>query len=136
MAVNQTGKPYQWGARGPDKFDCSGLITYSYKKALNKKNIFNIKGYITDDATMDDLYNWNVKHIPPEKAQPGDIIFITSSEERITHGGLFIKWIDDKTMKMVHASSYFNKVVIDSWSKNVKKGNQKFVGLGRFTKSE
>lgn len=24
----QIGKPYQWGAKGPDSFDCSGLVTY------------------------------------------------------------------------------------------------------------
>jgi cell wall-associated NlpC family hydrolase len=25
----QLGKPYQWGAAGPDRFDCSGLISYA-----------------------------------------------------------------------------------------------------------
>ncbi|MFI7636894.1 C40 family peptidase [Nonomuraea sp. NPDC049400] len=30
VALQQLGKPYQWGAEGPDSFDCSGLIYYSY----------------------------------------------------------------------------------------------------------
>ena len=29
IARAQAGKPYQWAAKGPDSFDCSGLITYS-----------------------------------------------------------------------------------------------------------
>lgn len=33
IALKQIGKPYVWGAAGPDSFDCSGLITYAYKKA-------------------------------------------------------------------------------------------------------
>lgn len=27
-AYSQLGKPYQWGAVGPDSFDCSGLVSY------------------------------------------------------------------------------------------------------------
>lgn len=33
IALKQIGKPYVWGAAGPDSFDCSGLITYAYKKS-------------------------------------------------------------------------------------------------------
>lgn len=29
-ALQQLGKPYLWGAEGPDRFDCSGLVWYSY----------------------------------------------------------------------------------------------------------
>jgi cell wall-associated NlpC family hydrolase len=28
----QFGKPYVWGAIGPDEFDCSGLVMYCYEK--------------------------------------------------------------------------------------------------------
>jgi peptidoglycan DL-endopeptidase CwlO len=27
------GKPYQWGASGPDSFDCSGLTSYAWAAA-------------------------------------------------------------------------------------------------------
>lgn len=29
----QIGKPYEWGAAGPDRFDCSGLVTYCLRAA-------------------------------------------------------------------------------------------------------
>lgn len=33
IALQQVGKPYKWAAVGPNAFDCSGLIVYSYNKA-------------------------------------------------------------------------------------------------------
>jgi cell wall-associated NlpC family hydrolase len=32
-AKTQLGKPYQWGAVGPDTFDCSGLTGWAYRQA-------------------------------------------------------------------------------------------------------
>ncbi|GHC70724.1 hypothetical protein GCM10007079_02480 [Nocardiopsis terrae] len=32
-AEAQKGKPYAWGGTGPDSFDCSGLVQYSFKRA-------------------------------------------------------------------------------------------------------
>ncbi|MFB7663454.1 NlpC/P60 family protein [Kitasatospora sp. NPDC056138] len=32
-AESQEGKPYLWGATGPDAFDCSGLMQWAYAKA-------------------------------------------------------------------------------------------------------
>jgi cell wall-associated NlpC family hydrolase len=32
-ALAQVGKPYKWGASGPDAFDCSGLVYHAYKNA-------------------------------------------------------------------------------------------------------
>jgi cell wall-associated NlpC family hydrolase len=31
VAYDQLGKPYVWGAEGPDCFDCSGLTMYCYR---------------------------------------------------------------------------------------------------------
>lgn len=33
VALRQVGKPYVFGDEGPDSFDCSGLLWYSYKQA-------------------------------------------------------------------------------------------------------
>jgi cell wall-associated NlpC family hydrolase len=33
VAREQLGKPYQWGAAGPDSFDCSGLTMYAWGHA-------------------------------------------------------------------------------------------------------
>lgn len=32
-ALTRIGDPYVWGATGPDKFDCSGLMVWAYKQA-------------------------------------------------------------------------------------------------------
>jgi cell wall-associated NlpC family hydrolase len=32
-AVDQIGKPYEWGAEGPDAYDCSGLTSQAWKSA-------------------------------------------------------------------------------------------------------
>jgi cell wall-associated NlpC family hydrolase len=33
VAMAQLGSPYQWGAEGPDVFDCSGLTSFAYHAA-------------------------------------------------------------------------------------------------------
>jgi hypothetical protein len=33
FALAQLGKPYQWGAEGPDRYDCSGLVQRAYQAA-------------------------------------------------------------------------------------------------------
>lgn len=31
-AMSKIGSPYRWGATGPNAFDCSGLVSWSYKQ--------------------------------------------------------------------------------------------------------
>ena len=33
IALHQLGDPYRYGAAGPNAFDCSGLVQYSFRKA-------------------------------------------------------------------------------------------------------
>src|SRR3546814_6882108 len=33
VAAAQKNDRYQWGAEGPSRFDCSGLVWYSYKRS-------------------------------------------------------------------------------------------------------
>jgi peptidoglycan DL-endopeptidase CwlO len=33
VALDQVGKPYRWGASGPESFDCSGLVRWAYAHA-------------------------------------------------------------------------------------------------------
>lgn len=42
------GKPYVWGAEGPDAFDCSGLVKYALEKAFGK----NFPHYSGDQYAM------------------------------------------------------------------------------------
>ncbi len=133
LARTKLNAPYVLGGRGPNTFDCSGLIIWSYKKAVGKDNIFRIGHRITTDANMKELYIYNVQMIPPESARPGDIVFITDGSKDVTHGGLFMGWKDANTLEFINASSYeaYQKVVIDTWPIHEIKRDQYFVGIGR-----
>ena len=132
VALDLIGTPYIYGGRGPVSFDCSGLITYSYKTALKKENIFLIgSSYITDDATMFDLFTYDLVPSPHEELQEGDLVFISLDEERVTHGGMFIRWLDEEMFEFVNASSYFGEVTIDTWPIHGEKREQWYMGGGR-----
>ena len=132
VALQNIDKPYVYGGRGPDVFDCSGLIAYSYKKAVGRDNIFLIgKSLVYHDATIKDLFLYNTEPLSLEQIKPGDIIFITAEEGKVTHGGLFIKWIDEKTFELINASSFTRKVEIDTWPTEGTKRGQWFVSAGR-----
>ena len=79
---------------GPDAFDCSGLIVWSYQRVADKTLYHQTPQGLQNDIRMDDLLSYNVTFIDPEDIRPGDIVFVTSSDGSITHGGLFVEWID------------------------------------------
>ena len=64
------GKPYVWGAQGPNAFDCSGLLYAAYKSA----------GLVWPewDRLNAALYAGNTKHVPLSELAPGDLIFYSS----------------------------------------------------------
>lgn len=64
-AFKHLGKPYVWGAKGPDTFDCSGLTRYAYLKATGKDIGMNTtaqersgKEIPLGEAKQGDLYFW------------------------------------------------------------------------------
>ena len=61
-AKSQIGKPYVWGATGPNAYDCSGLVQYAYSQA--GKNIGRTT-YQQDCAGQ---------HVSVSQAQAGDIL--------------------------------------------------------------
>jgi len=62
FAYAQIGKPYVWGATGPDAYDCSGLMYASWMAA----------GITLPRTTSDE---WaGLPHIPMSDLQPGDLI--------------------------------------------------------------
>ena len=132
-ALSQIGTPYVWGGQSPEEgFDCSGLIIWAYQQAYPQLQL-RYASEVVHDTTQDGLWRYNVLVIPPEHMKPGDIVFITNDIDRITHGGLFIEWIDDtKTeFRFVNASSYWGRVEIDTWPVEGTKRDQWFVGAGR-----
>ena len=68
FAEQQTGKPYQWGAAGPDAYDCSGLVYAAYAAA----------GVQIARTT----YQWSQDGpvVPLSQIQPGDLLFSAGSD--------------------------------------------------------
>lgn len=66
FALAQRGKPYVWGATGPDSYDCSGLLQTAYKTA----------GLTIPRVTFDQ-WPFGIK-IEDGKEQPGDLVFFAS----------------------------------------------------------
>ncbi|KRN21988.1 cell surface protein [Lacticaseibacillus camelliae DSM 22697 = JCM 13995] len=60
----QIGKPYQWGAKGPNSFDCSGLVYYTFKNALG----ITLGGYTGSQQ-------YNGTRLSVSQLQPGDLVF-------------------------------------------------------------
>jgi cell wall-associated NlpC family hydrolase len=80
FAKKQLGKPYVWGAEGPDAFDCSGLTMQAYAHA----------GIQLDRVTRQ---QWtDGKHVPLSKAKPGDLLFWShgSSVASIHHVAIYL----------------------------------------------
>jgi len=67
-AEAQLGRPYQYGATGPDAFDCSGLAMMAYRAA---------GVYIP--RTSQQQWQFGTR-IPPSAAQPGDLVFFAGSD--------------------------------------------------------
>ncbi|MEU3123576.1 NlpC/P60 family protein [Streptomyces albidoflavus] len=75
FARAQMGKPYVWGAAGPDSFDCSGLTQAAWKTA----------GISLPRTTWDQVGVG--QKAPVDNAQPGDLVFFYDD---ISHVGIYI----------------------------------------------
>lgn len=76
IAASKRGAPYQWGATGPRRFDCSGLTLYSFKKAGKKL-----------PRTAAQQYN-NTRHISAKNRRAGDLVFFHSGRS-VYHVGIY-----------------------------------------------
>lgn len=63
FAQAQLGEPYVWGAKGPDSWDCSGLVDGAYESTFGKRLGKNANG-------------WGKYMVPVNKAdsRPGDLV--------------------------------------------------------------
>ncbi|MBL3806408.1 C40 family peptidase [Streptomyces sp. BRB081] len=75
FARAQMGKPYVWGAAGPDSFDCSGLTQAAWKTA----------GISLPRTTWDQVGVG--QKVSVDAAQPGDLVFFYDD---ISHVGIYI----------------------------------------------
>jgi len=63
VAASALGRPYQWGATGPDRFDCSGLTGWAYRAAG-----------VNLPRTSRQQW-WAGRHVPLGELAPGDLLF-------------------------------------------------------------
>jgi cell wall-associated NlpC family hydrolase len=74
-ALTQRGKPYVWGAAGPDSYDCSGLVMWAFAQ----------EGISLPHYTGD---QWNAgMHVSRADLEPGDLVFFFAD---ISHVGLYL----------------------------------------------
>ncbi|EGP5400418.1 MAG: C40 family peptidase [Enterococcus faecium] len=99
-AFKHLGKPYVWGAKGPNTFDCSGLSYYVYMKAT---------GHYIGGWTGEQQYAGT--QIPVSQAQPGDLVFWGPSSGVTHHVGIYIG-----NGQFIHAPQPGDKVRVTSIS--------------------
>lgn len=74
----EMGKPYQWGAEGPDSFDCSGLV-YSIYGRLG----ISMPRVARDQAKVGTL-------VAKEDLEYGDLVFFARDGKNINHVGIYV----------------------------------------------
>jgi len=111
-AKTQLGKPYVWGADGPDSYDCSGLTMWAYSQVG-----ISIPHYTVDQ------YNAAKSHPSYVNAKPGDLIFFGSD---LHHVGMYIG--DGKMIQAPHTGDVvkISDMVDEGWTSQI-------YGLGRYT---
>lgn len=102
LSISLIGKPYEAGAKGPSKFDCSGLIHY----------VFRTVGVILP-LTADGLMKVG-KDVTNDEVRPGDLVFFR--EKGGVHVGIMVNRKD-----FVHASKR-KGVGVDSLDSSYWKG--------------
>jgi uncharacterized protein YycO len=66
FALGEVGKPYLWGATGPNTYDCSGLILRAFQAAgINLPRVSRLQFYAGG-------------HVPLDQAQAGDLLFLAT----------------------------------------------------------
>ena len=78
VALAQLGSPYQWGAQGPDRFDCSGLTSFAYAAAgvaIPRTSAAQFAAYV------------GARPVDPVHLVPGDLVFFGSP---IHHVGMYV----------------------------------------------
>jgi len=85
-ALTRQGSPYVWAAAGPDAFDCSGLVVWSFEQA----------GVELPHSSQ--ALARGGQPVAPDQIRPGDVITYYADA---SHVGLYVGG-----GKMVHASTY------------------------------
>ena len=90
VVTDQKGDPYAYGAAGPNRFDCSGLIYYAYRKA----GFTNIPRSSSQQARFAD-------RISKKNMRRGDLMFFYDGGG-VYHVAVFLRWHNGHRV-MMHA---------------------------------
>ena len=105
-ALSQVGKPYQWGAEGPDSYDCSGLTLWAWAHAgVSLPHNSGMQYNATPRVAREDL-------------APGDLLFYGSP---IHHVSMYIG--NGQMVEAPYTGQFVRVVSANRWSD--------FVGAGR-----
>jgi cell wall-associated NlpC family hydrolase len=105
IAASKQGDPYRWGAVGPERFDCSGLTFYAFRKA--GKSL---------PRTAQEQYN-QVPYIARSRRHPGDLVFFHHGNH-VYHVGIYAG--DGEIWNAPHRGSYVRRERI--WTAAVSYG--------------
>jgi cell wall-associated NlpC family hydrolase len=83
VALEQLGKPYEWGAEGPNTFDCSGLVDYAARQAGLTKVFRNAARPITTTLWVNPTFSAVAK----DGLLHGDLVFF---EPDLGHMGIYL----------------------------------------------
>jgi peptidoglycan DL-endopeptidase CwlO len=107
-ALVELGKPYVYGAAGPNGFDCSGLTMFAYAAAgVSLPHSSAAQSRMGTAVSRADL-------------QPGDLVYFYSP---VSHVGLYIG-----DGKMVHARTFGSPVAVTSVDMSGYAGARRIVG--------
>ncbi len=87
--MRQRGDAYAYGAAGPDRFDCSGLVFYSFRRAG-----FRVPRTSGAQAGF-------ARRIAKKDMRAGDLMFFYGSGG-VYHAAIFLKWSHGHAV-MVHS---------------------------------
>jgi len=97
VALSKVGRPYRWGASGPNAFDCSGLVKWSFAQA--GRSMPRTSRAQAGAGTP----------VSRANLQPGDLVFFYKP---ISHVGIYIG-----NGKIVHASRKGQPVKVSDMSR-------------------
>ena len=103
LAKSLLGKPYVWGAEGPNSFDCSGYVQYVFKQSVG----ISVPRVSKEQSKYGQFVNRS-------DLQVGDIVCFDTEDGNngnVSHSGLYIG-----NGEFIHASSAKGKVIISNMS--------------------
>jgi len=113
IAESQIGAPYRYGGAGPDAFDCSGLVSYSFRQL----------GVAVPRTAAQQFAA--ATPVDRRDLQPGDLVFFRLAGREVSHVGIYAG-----SARFVHAPQRGGHVRMASLDDDVFRRG--WAGAGRF----